>query len=60
MCIQSLKTLTLIEAKKNGSKVGSANRSVTATILRVCLGQGFEVCLERGRGINNIWNGKGV
>ena len=24
------------------------------------VGQGFEVCLERGRGINNIWNGEGV
>ena len=39
------------------SELGSAKRSVTSTILRVCLGQGygFEVW-----GINNIWNGKGV
>ena len=44
------------------SEVGSANRSVTSTILRVCLaqGQGFEECLEQGRGINNILNGEGV
>ena len=49
-----------LERKKNGSKVGSANRWVTSTTLRVCLGQGFEVCLERGRGINNIWNWEGV
>ena len=44
------------------SEVGSAKSSVTSRILRVWLGQGygFEVCLERDRGINNIWNGEGV
>ena len=44
------------------SEVWSANRSVTSTKLRVCIGQGlgFEVCLEWGRGINNIWNGEDV
>ena len=29
-------------------------------LLRVCLGQGFEVCRKRDRGINNIENGEGV